>query len=350
MREYGSEHHWQSRQGFEGVTRRREIYDWRFYRSGRDALKQVARLHPGASVLLPALCCESMILPFTLNGCPVAFYKLKPDLTGDEADVLSKAAPGTVLLYMPYFDVQPFTTDFLSRLRQSGVILLEDRTQDIIVGRPAAFLPDYTVASIRKWAALPEGGILKTAAVLPRVAADSRFGALRRQAMEEKGLYLENGDAELKQNFLEKFHEAEALLDESGQPVSMSMENRAYMENIDFALVLSARRRNAAVLERALEALTAAGTIRPLCKSETTAGLYYPILLENRDAVQQALARRNIYCPVIWPIPAQAQGICENSETTAAHVLALPCDQRYTERDMLHIAEELKTILTQTGE
>ena len=350
MREYGSEHHWQSRQGFEGVTRRREIYDWRFYRSGRDALKQVARLHPGASVLLPALCCESMILPFTLNGCPVAFYKLKPDLTGDEADVLSKAAPGTVLLYMPYFDVQPFTADFLSRLRQSGVVLLEDRTQDIIVGRPAAFLPDYTVASIRKWAALPEGGILKTAAVLPRVAADSRFGALRRQAMEEKGLYLENGDAELKQNFLEKFHEAEALLDESGQPVSMSMENRAYMENIDFALVLSARRRNAAVLERALEALTAAGTIRPLCKSETTAGLYYPILLENRDAVQQALARRNIYCPVIWPIPAQAQGICENSETTAAHVLALPCDQRYTERDMLHIAEELKTILTQTGE
>ena len=346
MREYGSEHHWQSRQGFEGVTRRREIYAWRFYRSGRDALKQVARLHPGASVLLPALCCESMILPFTLNGCPVAFYKLKPDLTGDEADVLSKAAPGTVLLYMPYFDVQPFTGDFLSRLRQSGVILLEDRTQDIIVGRPAAFLPDYTVASIRKWAALPEGGILKTAAVLPRVAADSRFGALRRQAMEEKGLYLENGDGELKQDFLEKFHEAEALLDESGQPVSMSMENRAYMENIDFALVLSARRRNAAVLEQALAELAAAGTIRPLCKSETTAGLYYPILLENRDAVQQALARRNIYCPVIWPIPAQAEGICETCEATAAHILALPCDQRYTEQDMATIAETLKAIVT----
>ena len=51
MREYGSEHHWQSRQGFEGVTRRREIYAWRFYRSGRDALKQVARLHRGAPVL-----------------------------------------------------------------------------------------------------------------------------------------------------------------------------------------------------------------------------------------------------------------------------------------------------------
>ena len=150
MREYGSEHHWQSRRGFEGVTSRREIYAWRFYRSGRDALKQVARLHRGATVLLPALCCESMILPFTLNGCPVAFYKLRPDLTGDEADVLSKAAPGTVLLYMPYFDIQPFTTDFLARLRQSGVVFLEDRTQDIIVGRPAPFLPDYTVASIRK--------------------------------------------------------------------------------------------------------------------------------------------------------------------------------------------------------
>ena len=346
MREYGSEHHWQSRRGFEGVTCRREIYAWRFYRSGRDALKQVARLHRGATVLLPALCCQSMILPFSLNGCPVAFYKLKPDLTGDEADVLSKAAPGTVLLYMPYFDVQPFTTDFLARLRQSGVVLLEDRTQDIIVGRPAPFSPDYTVASIRKWAALPEGGILKTAAALLPVGADGRFGALRRQAMEEKGLYLENGDAELKQDFLAKFHEADALLDESGEPVAMSMENRAYLENIDFARVLAARRRNAAVLERALAELAAAGTIHPLCKSETTAGLYYPILLENRDAVQQALARQNIYCPVIWPIPAQAQGVCETCEATAAHILALPCDQRYTEQDMATIAETLKAIIT----
>lgn len=345
MREYGSEHHWQSRQGFEGVTRRREIYAWRFYRSGRDALKQVARLHRGATVLLPALCCESMILPFTINGCPVAFYKLKPDLTGDEADVLSKAAPGTVLLYMPYFDIQPFTTDFLTRLRQSGVVLLEDRTQDIIVGRPAPFLPDYTVASIRKWAALPEGGILKTAAALPRAGADGRFGALRRQAMEEKGLYLENGDAGLKQDFLAKFHEAEALLDESGEPVAMSMENRAYLENIDFARVRAARRRNVQVLEQALTEL-AAGKLRPLCKSGSTAGLYYPILLENRDAVQQALARQNIYCPVIWPIPAQAKGVCETCEATAAHILALPCDQRYSEQDMATIAETLKAIIT----
>ena len=126
----------------------------------------------------------------------------------------------------------------------------------------------------------------------------------------------------------------------------MSMENRAYLENIDFARVLEVRRRNAAVLEQALAELAAAGTIKALCKSGTTAGLYYPILLENRDAVQQAMARQNIYCPVIWPIPAQAKGICEICETTAAHILALPCDQRYSEQDMATIAETLKAIIT----
>ena len=42
-----------------------------------------------------------------------------------------------------------------------------------------------------------------------------------------------------------------------------------------------------------LAELAAAGTIKALCKSGTTAGLYYPILLENRDAVQQAMARQN---------------------------------------------------------
>ena len=100
------------------------------------------------------------------------------------------------------------------------------------------------------------------------------------------------------------------------------------------------------MLEQALAELTAAGKLRPLCKSKSTAGLYYPILLENRDAVQQALARQNIYCPVIWPTPAQARGICETCEATAAHILALPCDQRYSEQDMATIAETLKAIIT----
>ena len=322
-----------------------EPEDWSFYRSGRDAMKQVAAMHRGGRVLLPALCCESMILPFEKNGCAVKFYKLKADLAGDEEDVLKKLGPGCILLYMTYFDVRPFSQAFLEKLRALGVFLLEDRTQDIIVRRREEFLPDATVASLRKWAAMPEGGLLKTEAALPPAETDGRFARLRLEAMGEKGDYLELGRPEMKADFLKKLHEADELLDESGKAVAMSPENLGYIEELDFERILERRRQNCSVLRRELKEAAAAGKLSFMGSGENTSGLYLGVMLNNRDAVQKYMAERSIYCPVIWPVPDEAKGVCENCEYVAGHMLALPCDQRYGQKDMEHIAAVLKAAL-----
>ena len=84
--EYGSEFDWKSNDALmSGVPQSFVQDDWQLYRSGRDAMKAAARIIGGRRVLLPALCCESMILPFAANGYDVDFYRLNPDLTGDEA-------------------------------------------------------------------------------------------------------------------------------------------------------------------------------------------------------------------------------------------------------------------------
>ena len=345
MREYGSEHHWQSRTAYITGSGGLEPEEWSFYRSGRDAMKQVAAMHRGGRVLLPALCCESMILPFEKNGCAVEFYKLKADLAGDEEDVLKKLGPGCILLYMTYFDVRPFSQAFLEKLRALGVFLLEDRTQDIIVRRREEFLPDATVASLRKWAAMPEGGLLKTEAALPPAETDGRFARLRLEAMGEKGDYLELGRPEMKADFLKKLHEADELLDESGKAVAMSPENLGYIEELDFERILERRRQNCSVLRRELKEAAAAGKLSFMGSGENTSGLYLGVMLNNRDTVQKYMAERSIYCPVIWPVPDEAKGVCENCEYVAEHMLALPCDQRYGQRDMEHIAAVLKAAL-----
>lgn len=345
MREYGSEHHWQSRTAYITGSGGLEPEEWSFYRSGRDAMKQVAAMHRGGRVLLPALCCESMILPFEKNGCAVEFYKLKADLAGDEEDVLKKLGPGCILLYMTYFDVRPFSQAFLEKLRALGVFLLEDRTQDIIVRRREEFLPDATVASLRKWAAMPEGGLLKTEAALPPAETDGRFARLRLEAMGEKGDYLELGRPEMKADFLKKLHEADELLDESGKAVAMSPENLGYIEELDFERILERRRQNCSVLRRELKEAAAAGKLSFMGSGENTSGLYLGVMLNNRDTVQKYMAERSIYCPVIWPVPDEAKGVCENCEYVAGHMLALPCDQRYGQKDMEHIAAVLKAAL-----
>ena len=342
--EYGSEFDWRSNDTLiSGAPQSFVQDDWQLYRSGRDAMKAIARIAGGRKVLLPALCCESMILPFSANGYNVEFYRMDPDPTGDEAEVRAKLTDGTVLLYMRYFGIIPFTDEFLLSLRESGrdIILVEDRTHDIIVPRAAGgFTPDAVLASLRKWAALPEGGMLKTAMGRCSAGVDARFGDMRREVMETKVRYLETWEPELKKEFLDKLHSAERLLDESGEPCGMSAEYEALLRRVDFTSLLARRRANVARLKERLAALD--GTrLRFISNHPEESTLYFPVYLENRGEVQRAMAQHGVYCPVIWPEPEAAHGVCEVSRYVTEHMLALPCDQRYTPEDMDFIADTL---------
>ena len=340
--EYGSEFDWRSNDALISDEPQSFVRDdWQLFRSGRDALKSAARIIGGRKVLLPALCCESMILPFSANGYDVEFYGMNPNLTGDEADVRAKLADGTVLLYMRYFGIKPFTDEFLLLLRDAGIVLVEDRTHDVIVPRSAeGFTPDAVLASLRKWAALPEGGMLRTAMGKCAADPDARFGDTRREVMEMKARYLETWEPELKKGFLDKLHGAERLLDESGEPCGMSAEYEALLRHIDFTALLAKRRANIARLYAKLAALD--GTrLRFLSGHPEESTLYFPVYLENRGEVQRAMAQRGVYCPVIWPEPEAAHGVCEVSRYVTEHMLALPCDQRYTPEDMDFIADTL---------
>ena len=86
----------------------------------------------------------------------------------------------------------------------------------------------------------------------------------------------------------------------------------------------------------------AAGRLRFLSDSPADSALYLPILLEDRDRVQRAMAEEKIYCPVIWPEPEAAAGVCPVSHAVTKHMLALPCDQRYGEPDMDFFADALR--------
>ena len=346
--EYGSEFHAGANEAFERAFPGFIKDDWTLVRSGRDALKALAGLVRGKRVLLPALCCESMIVPFALAGCEVVFYRMLEDLRADEEDVRDKLTDGALLLYMPYFGIRPFSDGFLRELKSCGrgILLAEDRTQDIVVPRREEGLtPDATLASLRKWASLPEGGMLRTALPVRIGPADSRFGDLRLEAMEEKDRYLESWEPAIKRDFLQKLHTAEAMLDEHAEAAAMSERYRRRLLRLDFEAVYRARCRNVRHLAEKLEPLREAGRLRFLTEHPEKSTLYLPLLLENRGAVQRALAEKGVYCPVIWPEPEQAAGICSVSRYVTGHVLCLPCDQRYDEADMDFCADCLSKIM-----
>ena len=347
MTEYGSEYDWEANRGFlagGGPA----LPGGEYYRSGRDAMKALARAVGCRRVLLPALCCPSMILPFTLNGCQVEFYRLGEDLKGDREYLLSILREGDMLLYVPYFGIRPFEDEFLRQLKDGyrGLLLAEDRTQDIIIPRDSGgFRPDATLASLRKWAALPEGGVLATELPLPESGEDPRFGRERRQAMEKKSRYLRSFQPELKKEFLEQLHRAAELLDQSGEAIGAAPEELELLRRIDFDKIRRRRLENVALLRERLEPLREAGRLKYLTERPEDSTLYFPLLLERRDEAQRSLAGKGVYCPVIWPEPEEAAGVCPVSRFVTEHMLALPCDQRYGGEDMDYIAGALSAAL-----
>ena len=77
--------------------------------------------------------------------------------------------------------------------------------------------------------------------------------------------------------------------------------------------------------------------ITKVCKdinSVTTAPLYFTIYVKDRPALQKLLAQDSIYAPVIWPVEDERVLINDEVKYIYEHILAIPCDQRYDEKDM----------------
>jgi len=348
--EFGSEFDWVANEPFLREIVELDSLHTHYYRSGRDALKEIAVCNKGThnSVLLPTLCCESMVIPFTQNGYKAKFFKLNEDLSANLDDLISKVDEHTVLVYIHYFGMTSLRDEQLAQLKNNHpqMIMVEDRTHDIIVHRTkTAFSPDYMIASMRKWFALPDGGIIASIRKVNDEKPAPEFSNIRLKAFKNKSEYLSFGNESLKGDYRHALNEAAVLLDADPHPYGMTEESRKLLSSMDMDGIYRARLTNVEALESALTGLVEAGEIKYLSSHAALSTLYFPILLDNRDAVQHKLTRVSIYCPVIWPVIETAKGVCKFSEYVADHMLALPCDQRYTPADMQHIAEAIKTIL-----
>jgi len=351
VKEFGSEYDFRSNTAFLtsgdcGFVKA----DWQLYRSGRDAIKAFARLAGKKKALLPALCCESMIIPFEQNGYTVDFYRMNEDLSCNEADVLRKLDGDSVLLYMSYYGIPAFSAEFLLALRErfAAALFLEDRTHDILM--PAfeeAFQPDGVIASLRKWAALPDGGMLKTALGTGEAASDSRYAALRLAAMQKKSRYLDDFDAELKKACYDEFNTAAEILDESPVPVKMGVEEEKLLRSIDFEKLTARRVGNSLLFKDLLRPLAESGKLRFVTDKPERSTLYFPIYIENNREVQAELAKQGVYSAVLWPIPSQAEALCPVTEYVESHILGIPCDQRCDENDVRFMVQTLTNILTE---
>ena len=360
-----------------------------FLRCGRDAIGFVAddiiagfqddgisREDGGYKAFLPALACDSMVLPFEVRGYEIVYYKVGEDLMIDEADLLDKLRSAgndgdyrPVVLVMNYFgvsDVSGLTKVIKSNYEKS--LIIEDVTHTLMDEHglfDADSAADYHVGSIRKWLGVPDGAFAasKREFLMGALTGETDFTALRREALLEKTEYLDNGDTELKAHFRSLLSDAEDSLSDGLDPYHISDVSADILSDIDVANIRRRRSVNYSCLYRQLADLPLCGKayrlLPEIAKNETEDELEHtpfmlPIVLDidfmrrsaiteegksiTRDGFERKLAEHGIYAPVLWPILEGARKACEKSAHFSDNMLAFWIDQRYDRFDMEQVA------------
>lgn len=324
-----------------GKTTSKRINGAYCLRSGRDALKAIAREYPASNILMPALSCDSMYFPFELYGHKVSFYKLNYDYSIDMIDLKRKISSGPVLfLYMDYFGHTSITDGELGELRKnySGLVFIEDCTHVLDRKRNSEFDPDYIVASIRKWLAIPDGGLL-WGRITRSFNRDTSFYEIRLKAQIMRNKFLQTGDISLKEEYRRIFSTVSSIMEQDA-PSEMSEYSYFIINNTDLEKIYYQRKKNAAVLSAVLSPYVT--LIQP---NSNLCSLYVPFLVPNRDIVQKKLSRMGIFNTIIWPLGNRQKEICATSKYTVENMLAAPCDQRYTEVDMEYIGKKIIEVI-----
>lgn len=312
------------------------------YSSGRAALYQILKYLKQEKnvnhVLLPDYLCSSVLVPVKELGFNYAFYPINEKLDLESASFQPLYKKGTAVLIINYFGLQDLSSQIKSvREFDDKAIIIEDDVQAYYEFIKPLDGVDFKFTSLRKTFAVPDGGLVKTKYHLPRVTTPNTFGQYKAAAALLKSMREGNFNDQI---YLELFEKGESLID-SEQECGMSLIAEKLYSFMNEEHVKVRRLNNAEYLVEQLEKIG----IKPLFSLlENHVPLFVPIVLKNRDSVRKAMFKKDIFCPVHWPLDGMN---VKRGELMSKTELSLIIDQRYGRNDMDNIIAVLKENLNE---
>lgn len=314
----------------------------------REALFAMARSleKTEKTVLLPAYTCDTVITPFKELGWKCFYYNINLDLrieTQSVLDLYDRYHPALIVVH-PYYgkDLNEEEIGLLDDVHKKGCLVAVDLTQCIFSSQRLTCV-DYYLGSYRKWHAIPDGGYLEPRNGMFISDADlqenEEYVLLQRDAMYLRGLYFKTGNEELKNISRRMNKKADGMVESHILPHKMSALALDLLKETNSE---NNQRRRFLNYRYLLDNIKEKDDCKILCNSMeevTTAPLYFMLYVENRSELQRKLAGHHIYAPVLWPVVYEEVLVNDTVKNLYEHLLAIPIDQRYDEKDMQKVVE-----------
>lgn len=303
------------------------------------------RDHGISRVLLPAYLCPTIVDTFEACGLSCDYYNIFPSFAIDTGDLERHLRDNQAVYFINYFGFSPSPTilNYLSELRDSGRLLIEDNAQ-------AGFLThvtgDFAFNSMRKLCPF-DGGYLKTAHdINPYLAAyggrENRRLPLIRQYRSQLRDYLfeDTGDHETLEAL---FIEAESVYARDWVVLGDEQERRQ-IEHLDWSAIKKVRRQNYTSLLRSIAGIGALTPIFPALQPDNMP-LGLPVYVRDglRDELNEYLGENGIGLTIHWEdllTDPRLNGNALAVEMTR-HILTLAIDQYTSQKQLEYLSKKL---------
>jgi len=322
--------------------------DFVWLSTGRSAIKYVIKAIEERArgikkvAVLPSYTCHTVFEPFIEMGYEIYYYPIEKDLTTSSNAILETVLKhnASIILFHRYFGFDTLNGQInrmCDILRGLGKFTVEDCTQCLYSGIPRAY-SDFTVGSIRKWAGTPDGGFAVCHSGVFKDKPekyDSELESAKIKASYAKYRYLFEKKGN-KADMLAQFRAAEDILDHQQAIFAISPMSARVQASLNVEELINKRKNNFNILRTSLK-----GLFQPLFSldSNQTVPLYFPILVEDRSALQKYLVQNAIYAPIVWPKDVKQPEQCDGAEYMYEHLLCIPIDQRYDADEMNCVVE-----------
>ena len=299
-------------------------------RSGLYALTQVCHWH---RIWLPSFVCNTVLQPFEKANIECNFYPVDRTLIADFTEV--SIEEGDAVLLISYFGV-PTDASHYALLKAKGACVIEDLSQAVYLA--PSKLADFSVYSLRKFFAVPDGGVVISngAEVNWPYASSTDQGDLMRGIEAIAGRSLFDAGLSNSKEWVSGFQETEAAFTVNLSP--MSLFTRAQMAGpIDIENDKAQRIKNFDYL------LSELPEISLIQDRKGGVPLGFPIVTSNRDKVRKALFEQEIYPPIHWSIEGVVPAEFTESHKLSSQIMTIPCDGHYDLKDMQRIVAVLRS-------
>ncbi len=321
----------------------------RFLLAGRTAIdhiiKDIKAYKKIQTAYLPSYCCHTMIKPFIDNEIRIQFYQVSFKNGQFDYDIDFNIS-SDIFFAMKYFGFDNKAMDeYIENFKDKDVLIIEDATHSWFSEKSFNDNSDYAFVSFRKWTGLAAGSLIiknHDDFFIPEPdKTNEKYIELRQKAYSLKSQYINENfkcnesrasSITSKNNFLEIFKQAEALIENDYHDYCLPKELINSIKSINTSFFKQRRRENAKYLIDNLSEITQLDIPRI---TETDTPLFVPIFLSKykRDELYRHLIENHIYCPIHWPVldfEFEYINALYNTE------LSLICDQRY-DKEILYL-------------